>query len=167
VLRSGQAQETIILKTEEEHPYLGIYMEEWGAANMRLMNILLTSGHLKRDDVEYYLAYTTRIFEFAEIYEWNSVLHFDYSYRELQSEHGFPWGTFSPHMELQILIPKRTRQNPEMPPKSLKEDCRIFKAKGNCPFGSNCRYRHVRPQTTQKHTSGSSSAQTINAAGDE
>lgn len=150
VLRSGQGNtETLVLKTDEEHPYLGIYVEEWGAANMRLLNFLLSSGMLQRQDVEYYLAYTTRIFEFAELYEWNSVLHFDYSYRELQAEHGFKWGTFSPHMELQILIPKRHRDAKQPGPdanryqsNNKQEDCRIFKAKGNCPFGDSCRYRH-------------------------
>jgi hypothetical protein len=154
VLRSGQThQETLIIKTDEEHPYLGIYVEEWGAANMRLMNHLLNSGQLQRDDIEFYLAYTTKIFEFADIYEWSSVLNFDYTYRELQTEHDFQWGTFSPHMELQILIPKRIKHGSEMPsqnvPKPQQEDCRIFKAKGVCPFGSNCRYRHVRQQQQQ------------------
>jgi len=37
VLRSD-AEETLVLKTEDEHPYLGILIEEWGAANMRLLN---------------------------------------------------------------------------------------------------------------------------------
>ena len=32
------AEETLVLKTEDEHPYLGILIEEWSAANMRLLN---------------------------------------------------------------------------------------------------------------------------------
>ncbi|KAH3774247.1 hypothetical protein DPMN_175623 [Dreissena polymorpha] len=63
---------------------------------MRLLNHLLSTGQIKRTDVEFYLAYTTKIFEFAENYEWNSVLNFDYSYRELKAEHAFGWGTFFP-----------------------------------------------------------------------
>lgn len=149
--------DTLVIKTEDEHPYLGIYIEEWGAANMRLMNFLLSTGKLERQDVEYYLAYTTRIFEFAETYEWNSVLQFDYQYREQQAEHEFAWGTFSPHMELQILVTKRQRQ-PSAPensrhsqqPTKPQEDCRIFKATGNCPFGENCRYKHVKQTNTHK-----------------
>ena len=44
VLKSGAANsETLVLKTDDEHPYLGIYMEEWGAANMRLLNHLLAT----------------------------------------------------------------------------------------------------------------------------
>lgn len=152
VLRTGQSTETMVLKTEEDHPYLGIYIEEWGAANMRLMNFLLQSGDLKREDVEYYMAYTTRVFEFAETYEWNSVLDFDHTYREVQAEHGFQWGTFSPHMELQILTPKRNKHNigdtAQRSGAQATEDCKIFKARGYCTFGSACRYKH--PKTAQK-----------------
>ena len=32
--------------------------------------------------------------------------YYDFSYRELQSEHLFQWETFSPSMELKLLIPK-------------------------------------------------------------
>ncbi|KAH3752692.1 hypothetical protein DPMN_187317 [Dreissena polymorpha] len=149
---SVDREETIVLKTSEDHPYLEIYIEEWGAANMRLLNHLLSTGQIKRTDVEFYLAYTTTIFEFAENYEWNSVLNFDYRYRELQAEHAFRWGTFFPHMELQILLPKRprtvTQHTPSYPSKQPREDCRIFKAKGSCPFGPKCRYRHPGSGTT-------------------
>ena len=160
ILRSGQDnEETIVLKTDEDHPYLGIYIEEWGAANMRVLNHLLSTGQLKRQDIEYYLAYTTKIFEFAETHEWNSVLQFDFTYREMQAEHGFKWGTFSPHMEMQILVPKRPRHQHQSPAsvnsRQAKEDCRIFKAKGSCPFGQKCRYRHpdgnVQDHTPKNH----------------
>ncbi|KAH3752150.1 hypothetical protein DPMN_186762 [Dreissena polymorpha] len=76
---------------------------------MRLLNHLLSTNLLQRQEVEFYVAYTTMIFEFADIYEWSSVLGYDYHYRELQAEHNFKWGTFSPHMELQMLVPKRTK----------------------------------------------------------
>lgn len=155
VLRSGRVdQETLVLKTDEEHPYLGIFMDEWGAANMRVLNHLLSTGQLKRDDIEFYLAYTTKIFEFAKSYEWNSILNFDFNYRELQAEHGFRWGTFSPHMEMQSLVPKRPKhpQQPQVQPQTYKEDCRIFKAKGSCPFGDKCRYKHSKPQPEQTPT---------------
>ena len=77
---------------------------------MLLINHLLCTGQLPRDEIEFYLAYTTKIYEFAEKYDWNSVLNYDYNYRELQAEHKFKWGTFSPHMELQLLVPKRPKQ---------------------------------------------------------
>lgn len=31
---------TLVLKSDDEHPYLGIYTKEWGAANMPLRNHL-------------------------------------------------------------------------------------------------------------------------------
>ena len=154
VIKSGSEHtEALVLKTDDEHPYLGIYLEEWGAANMRLLNHLLASDNLRRDEIEFYLAYSTKIFDFAEIYDWNSVLNFDYLYREQQAEHRFKWGTFSPHMELQILVPKRARQTgttgtPYNSANSTKEECKIFKAKGNCPFGAACKYQH-KPTSNQ------------------
>ena len=143
VLKSGNANsETLVLKADEEHPYLGIYMEEWGAANMRQLNHLLSSKKLRREDIEFYLAYTTKIYELAEKYKWNSVLNYDYAYRELQAKHQFQWGTFSPSMELQLLAPKRnqTPKSTQQPP-TKNEDCKIFKAKGSCPFDTACKYR--------------------------
>ncbi|KAH3851139.1 hypothetical protein DPMN_093620 [Dreissena polymorpha] len=99
---------------------------------MRLLNHLLSTGQIERTDVDFYLAYTTKI----------SVLNFDYSYRELQAEHAFRWGTFSPHMELQILLPKRprtvTQHTLSYPSKQPWNDCRILKAKGSFPFGPKC-----------------------------
>ena len=151
VLKSGSANsETLVLKADEEHPYLGIYMEEWGAANMRLLNHLLSSKKLRREDIEFYLAYTTKIYELAEKYEWNSVLNYDYAYRELQAEHQFQWGTFSPSMELQLLAPKRnqTPKSTQQPP-TKNEDCKIFKAKGSCPFDTACKYRHPKKHSTE------------------
>ncbi|KAH3717554.1 hypothetical protein DPMN_060347 [Dreissena polymorpha] len=111
---------TIVLKTEEYHP--------------------------SKEDTEYYLAYTAQIFEFAEKYEWNSVLHYDLRNRELHAEHQFKWGTFSSYMELQILTPrvKKTSYHHGTGPTSKKEDCKIFKVRGECPFGNRCRYRHNR-----------------------
>ena len=155
VLKSGSANsETLVLKADEEHPYLGIYMEEWGAANMRLLNHLLSTKKLRRENIEFYLAYTTKIYELAEKYDWNSVLNYDYAYRELQAEHQFQWGTFSPSMELQLLVPKRIQ-----PPKlshqipTKNEDCKIFKAKGSCPFDAACKYRHPKGKHSIETTS--------------
>ena len=151
VLKYGSANaETLVLKADEEHPYLGIFMEEWGAANMRLLNHLLTTKKLARENIEFYLAYTTKIYELAEKYDWNSVLNYDYAYRELQAEHQFQWGTFSPSMELQLLVPKRNQPPSKSgyQPPSKTEDCKIFKAKGSCPFGTSCKYRHPKVNHT-------------------
>ena len=158
IIKTGAKDaESLVFKAEDDHPYLGIYIEEWGAANMRLLNHLLTTNQLQRKDTEFYLAYTTKIYEFAEKYEWNSVLSYDYTYREIQAEHNFKWGTFSPHMELQLLVPKRARQSSaggRTNTTGSTEDCRIFKAKGSCPFKEACRYRHpeakVKSETSDK-----------------
>ena len=145
----GESLDNLVIKTEEEHPYSGIHIDEWGAANSRLLNHLLVTGQLQRVDIEYYLAYTTQIFDFAGKYEWESVLDFDHTYREMQAEHNMVWGVFSSHLELHLLTPKRppiTRPFQDRPsqPNMTRIDCRMFKATGSCTFGDSCKYRHVR-----------------------
>ena len=67
---AGEAgQRSLAVQTEDGHPYRGITVEEWGATNMRLFNQLLATGQLTRDCVEYYLAYTAIIFDFAQKYD--------------------------------------------------------------------------------------------------
>lgn len=104
----------VLSRTDEDgrvdshsHPYSGITQLEWGgAANCRLLTHLLQTTSLTRAEIECYLAYTTKVFEFTDWHEWDSILDFDYHYREMQAEHQFPWGTISPYMELQWLKKK-------------------------------------------------------------
>ncbi|KAH3813229.1 hypothetical protein DPMN_141681 [Dreissena polymorpha] len=100
---------------------------------MRLLKYLLVTKELKREDTEYYLDNTTRTVEFEEKYEWNCVLHYDFGYRELQAEHQFKWGTFSPYIELQILTPRvqKTTNHHDKGPTRKQEDFKIFKVRGN------------------------------------
>lgn len=143
----GQSSSTdsFVLTQENDSSYSGISIEEWGAANCRLMNFLLQSGRLLRDDIEYYLAYTAKIFDLANKFTWHSILQFDQQYREVQAEYNMVWGTYAPQLEFQLLQPKTnapTQQRRNIAPR-LQEDCRLFKARGYCTFGNDCKYRHV------------------------
>ena len=144
---SDGQHERLIIRADDQHPYANIMVAEWGAANCRLMHHLIQSGQLKVADIDYYLAYTAKIFDLVDKYDWNSVLDYDYQYRELQAEHGFNWGTANPYLELQVLTPRRqtpafesgrTRANKN----TVAEDCKLFLAHGHCRFGDQCRYRH-------------------------
>lgn len=161
--------QTLVIQEDTEHPYAGINIEEWGGANARLMHHLLKTGLLVHSHVDFYLAYTAKIFDLADKYVWDSVMDYDHTYRELQAEHQFLWGTLSPHMELQILIPKRrsqlgmptstqaTNSGQGQGPRSA--DCKLYKARGSCPFGQKCKYKHVRQPESRKSgesTTGSS-----------
>lgn len=148
--------QAVVMRESEAHPYRGITLSDWGAANMRLMNHLLATNALRRDEVEYYMAYTTSIFEFYNKYEWESILHFDFSYREAQQAHQFMWGQMDPSMELHYLIPlSRSQALPPRPAQQKramdslsgdKQVCRQYLAYGSCRFGKTCRYTHVQPE---------------------
>jgi hypothetical protein len=139
----SQGEEQLVIKTEDEHPYSGLLISEWVSANCRVMNYLLQSGELARQDVEYYLAHTVNVMDYADSYEWESVLDFDYHYRELQAEHSFPWGTYPPYMEARM-TPRRAPAPRPFPHPPSVPDCKMFKARGTCTFGAQCKFRHVR-----------------------
>jgi hypothetical protein len=156
----------VVVQREDTQPYSGIYQTEWGAANCRLMHHLLSTGLLARQDIEYYLAYTAKIFDLSDRYEWESILEYDFLYRERQTQHKFPWGTLAPDMELHVLIAKNRAQSSGSHAQSAYHDrassggtgggashpptgeCKLFKARGTCPFGDGCRYRHVKQPST-------------------
>jgi hypothetical protein len=132
----------------EENAYFNISMEEWGAANCRLMSYLLQQGKLSRKDIDYYLAYTTKIYDMASKFTWQSILFFDRQYREVQAEFNMQWGTFAPQLEYQLLQPKANPNAPRRTPQlatasRLQEECRNFRSKGVCSYGDNCKFRHV------------------------
>ena len=117
---------------------------------------LIRNGSLRASDIEYYLAYTTLIYEYADKYTWESILDFDFLYRERQAEYGFPWGAGTSHMEMQVLVANPTNRKQEYqeggyrsqgPRKEDRPICKLFQARnGNCPFGRGCKFQHV-PQT--------------------
>ena len=152
---------SVVLQSDDRHPYSGITLSEWGASNTRIMAHLLKSGQLAADKIDYYLAYTTTIFEYYELYEWEGVLEFDHLYRERQAEHQFQWGYIPPHMELSLLArPRRPasrhngpwgafngRNKPSFagskPRVPKDEECRNWKnSRGKCPYGDECIFQH-------------------------
>ena len=145
------------MNTDERHPYSGISIDEWSAANARVMNKLLMSGELPRTDIEYYLAYTAIIMDMVSLYEWNSILDFDWHYREQQAAHGFMWGYINPVMELQLLTPRNRNTNKHQYNQRRsnnkhygQEECKQWKAtNGHCHFGDRCRFKHVPLQSYQ------------------
>ena len=54
--------------------YKGITIDIWITANFRLLNHLLLTGYLARQDIEYYLAYTAHIFDLAEPVKQYSII---------------------------------------------------------------------------------------------
>jgi hypothetical protein len=151
-LASTDADGHVIIMDHDDHPYSGISVHEWSGANCRVMAALLRSGDLKAEDIEFYLAYTTLIHELAESHDWESILDFDYMYRERQAEYGFPWGTNTNHLELQLLVGNQKQKFSQKPNYShpnyhnhrdTRPLCRLYQTRnGQCPFGQSCKYKH-------------------------
>jgi len=128
--------------------YKGIGIFEYGAANMRLLNYLLEEGILPRDQVEYYLAYTTLVYELAETKPWDAVLSWDFRYRERQAQLNFPWGSRVTMMDLALIGGHKQgfpgpNQDPNPKPKPKKIICKNFSNNGWCNFGNECNYKNI------------------------
>ena len=157
--RVSESDERLMVRTEEAHPYAGISVEEWGAANCRLLYAMISDRAIDMNDIPYYLAYTATIFDFATKYELHSVLDYDHQYRERQAQHSFTWGSLNPNAELQLLQRVRTPYNvqPKRHQQQNHKDyqptdvCRQWLARGVCQFGSACRYRHT-PSVSSDNT---------------
>lgn len=152
VVDTNENKDQLIFHADDQHPYAHISVSEWGAANCRLLNYLLQEGQIKRPDIEYYLAYTAKIHDLAEKFEWQSILAYDYEYRELQAEFGFNWGISNPHLEIQVLVPRQklkpnfqNKQPTEKKEQAQIEECKLMLAHGYCRFGDKCRYKHTKP----------------------
>ena len=136
---------------------------------MKLLNYLLAQELHPRENIEYYLAYTTLIYEVADRHDWRDMLNFDFMYRERQAALGFTWGSHVPFMELQLLSgSRRNRQYQyDQPPNDIPprfqggrgrgrgysdrtprydQLCNNFASTGKCGFGSKCIYSHVPPR---------------------
>ena len=148
--RSGDVDDQLIVRTSDDHPYAGISIAEWGAANCRLLHAILLDGAIAQHDIPFYLAYTATICDFASKYEWSSVLDYDHQYRERQAQYGYTWGTLNPNAELKLRrLPDRyTRRGKpgQTRPTTTSGDnevCRQWLANGHCRFGRSCKYLHT------------------------
>ena len=151
-------QDRLLVQSNEQHPYAGITIDEWGAANLRLLHHIIATSQLLVSKIEFYMAYTVSIFDFVPKYEWPSIMDFDYTYREQQAQLNFQWGEINSALEMQLLVPKqhtgydrfnqhrrRTTRNPPNFNRNpgTPEECRQWKInRGYCPFGERCKYTH-------------------------
>ena len=145
----------VVIKADNHLNKLNITKDEWGAANQRLCHYLLQTNELSRDNIEDYMSYTILIHEYADKYDWYSVLEYDHRYRELQAETGMSWGMAVDHLYDTVLIRK---EKPHMPgpvktnyrEKSFGTGTKDSEAlcclhlKGDCPYGEYCKFKHVK-----------------------
>ena len=143
---------------QDEGGSVYITVAEWNGANMRLCAHMLSNDMIKEKELIYYMAYTAMISDLTGKYEWASVLEYDTHYREIQAEHGFPWGTPHPHVGQHLLMPRRAEmgvkskgvvkggESKKGKAEESRPYCHKFLATGVCDFGEKCRYLHEKPK---------------------
>lgn len=162
VLATSATGELTVKNADETVSYAGLSVDEWSAANIRVMYCLIDEGRLTRAQIDTYLAYTVLIMELVRAYEWHSILAFDARYREMQARLNCTWGTMGEQLRCQTLVVRvRPTGNDSGSGKSTKdskkkkgffksgdrekssETCRQW-ALGQCRFGDDkCRYSHT------------------------
>ena len=91
-----------------------VSIQQWVVSNTRIFYNLLASRKLSSQvDIQHYLAYTIKIMELSNRYQWVSILKYDDEFRHLQATYNYPWSFDSNHLHTVILEPKRT--NPANP----------------------------------------------------
>jgi hypothetical protein len=162
VIASG-AGTKIVVKAGPSKPKLDtVSPTQWIASNARIMAELLSTGNLTLACVSQYLAYTCKVGDLAERYDWKSVLLFDREYRMIQAAHHIPWGTDIPHLVTTSLKeksppplsadkyirqpaktwqPRGNNQGSYRAPGNQREICKLFN-RGRCPY-ANCKFDHV------------------------
>ena len=87
-----------------------VSIPQWVVSNTRIFYNLLTSKNLAtQTDVQNYLAYTIKIMELSNRYQWVSVLKYDDEFRLLQATYNYPWSFDSNHLHTVILEPMYTK----------------------------------------------------------
>ena len=126
---------------------------QWSAANARIMYELMTQQKWSAEKLADYMAYIVKIAELAICYDWQSVLAYDYQYRQLQATLKFPWASDTPHLHQTVLkeqkvmgsnkfLQRKTKFIRPADPCTGKEICIKFNT-GECSFGGKCRYIHI------------------------
>ena len=88
-----------LLKVDHVRPVLKTFHQhQHRTANIRILTESLRMGALEPLALYYYLAYTIKVGEMADRYNWQSILQYDRVYRIQQATYGFRWGSDSPHL---------------------------------------------------------------------
>lgn len=136
-----------------------ITVQQWVVANTRIFYNLLASNKLiSHSDIQHYLAYTIKIMELSNRYQWVSILKYDDEFRHLQATYNYPWSFDSNHLHTVILEPiqrstKQTTTTTRAPSPRANTNfavttndgrviCRNFNSARGCTF-NNCNYEHV------------------------
>ena len=141
----GEGKRRVVIRGQRKSRKLhDVTPMQWCGANVKIMSELLREGTLNATSIPDYLAYTAKVSDLAEIYQWRSVLEYDDLYRQMQSQSGYRWGTESPHVQricLRFKERKTTVQNKTTRDKSTRL-CINFQY-NKCTRGDTCMFRHV------------------------
>jgi hypothetical protein len=114
-----------------------VTIEEWGYANIKILQELIKQKRLNTGNINSYLNYTADIYRLAARNVWYSALLYDKEYCQKQSDESFEWGSYRQDLrDFQLVI---KRDNPAMHAFS-EVSVETFKGKG----------RNFRPPTDER-----------------
>lgn len=158
VLSVGDIQMT--LKTSKP-PLEKIRFSQYMEGSSLILRAMILEDNIDMPQVLQYLSYQTKIATFAQVYQWYSVLQYDFHYRKSQAELGFPWGADNAYLMQMFLKVHpgdnsgntkpgqkagqgagRPRQGSRYDPQTGKQVCGKWNSQAGCDF-PRCNYAHV------------------------
>ena len=83
-----------------------VTFSQWVIANTIMFYNLMISRKLNSlEDIQNYLAYTVKVMELSNRFQWPSVLKYDDEFRLLQATYSYPWSFDCNHLHTVILEP--------------------------------------------------------------
>ena len=122
-----------------------VTVDQWGAANIRIMYKLIRNGTLKHPTAYYS---TPLVFEMCRNYDWQSILLYDQHYRNMQANYNFKWGSEEyTHLIPIVLRPSqpqfaKTDKGRNIKKSLGREVCLKFNSAGGCNFTA-CKFAHM------------------------
>ena len=120
-------------------------IQQWVVGNTRIFYTLLEERKLSTmTEIQDYLAYSVKIMELSNRYEWKSVLLYDNEFRRMQAIYNYPWSLDSNHLHTVLLTPLRkanSRTNTYSNSNTDKIICRNYNNPKGCTF-KDCKYAH-------------------------
>ena len=117
---------------------------QWLQAHIQIVFVLVSCDNVPLEDL---LVYTLRIIDYAQRFKWEYVLWFDKVFRDRQFALSLSW-TYIDQSLFQAVLMRPEAAKPRSKPldqtgAASEAVCRRFNSTSGCPFGAQCKFKHV------------------------
>lgn len=123
-----------------------VSLPEWIAANARILRKLINDEKIDKRGILDYLDYTIQVGDYAQLYTTSSLMMLDDAHRRRVADEGEDWTRVSEHQFRFLLRSKTNSGSVNGANARQRKDLCIDFLRGNCRFGSRCKYSHQKQE---------------------